>query len=162
MYPNRSFFWKKAISLVFWMSIGAVLSRFVSYTLMGGKEGQTTTPRMIKGVKLSSMAWTLAVTLNFSQRSDLEHILKEWTTLALYCAEKEDFLYHYEVGVDDSNPLIVHIIERYRTKDEYLNIHKKSDVFLTFRSQLKTLQDSGKVVISGFSFQESGHGFTGK
>jgi len=161
-YPNRCFFWKKAIPLVFWMAIGAVMHRCLSYILSQGREGQTYPRTIIQGVKLSSMAWTLVVTLKFSEKLDLDHILKEWATLALYCAEKEDFLYHYEVGIDDSNPLVIHIVERYRTKTEYINLHKNNDVFLKFRSQLKELQDSGKVAVNGFSFQESGHGFTGK
>ena len=150
--------WKKAASLLFWMFLGAVTYRFLS----SNKANRDGIPCIVHGVKLSSMAWTLSVTIAFSEKSDLDRILKDWTALAMYCAENEDFLYHYEVGIDDSNPLIVHIMERYRSQDEYLNVHKKSITFLNFRSQLQALQDSKKVVISGFSFQESGNGFTGK
>jgi quinol monooxygenase YgiN len=144
---NGFIFWKKGTSFLFWMGLGAIIYGLVSTR---NKRGQST------------MAWTLSVTLTFSDPTDLNYILTEWTTLANYCDENEEFLYHYEVGIDDSNPLIAHIIERYKSKDEYLHIHKKSEKFLKFRSQLKELQDTGKVTVSGFSFQESGRGFTSK
>ena len=110
----------------------------------------------------SEKAWSLNVKLTFEEESDLNQILEEWTKVAKYCAEHEDFLLHYEVGLSDSNPLVVYILERYKTKDEYLSIHKKGSAFLNFRPKLAALQENGKVTIEGFSYDELGYGFTGK
>jgi len=104
-------------------------------------------------------AWTLMVTVTFQSTQDLEAITKDWTQVAKYCAEYEPFLYHYEIGKSDSDPLKVHIVERYESKDKYLNVHKNGKEFLKFRPKLKALQDQKKVTIEGFSFQELGYGF---
>uniref|UniRef100_A0A7S1BQ96 ABM domain-containing protein n=2 Tax=Corethron hystrix TaxID=216773 RepID=A0A7S1BQ96_9STRA len=105
-------------------------------------------------------AWTLCVTIAFQNESDMESILDEWKKLAGYCARKEPFLLHYEVGVSDSDALTIHVLERYRSKTEYLQIHKKSDEFLKFRPKLAKLQEENKVTIDGFSYRETGLGFT--
>ena len=107
-------------------------------------------------------AWSLNVKLTFKEESDLQLILKEWTKVASYCAENEDFLLHYEVGVSDVNPLEVIILERYKTKEQYLSIHKQGEEFLKFRPKLAEMQKDGKVSIEGFSYKELGYGFTGK
>ena len=104
-------------------------------------------------------AWTLVVTLKFKSALDQENILREWKPVTKYCAENEPFLYHYEAGRSDSDPLTVHMVERYKTKEDYLNKHKASEEFLNFRHKLKALQDAGKVSIEGFSYQELGYGF---
>lgn len=110
----------------------------------------------------SDKAWSLNVKLTFKQESDLQLIIKEWTKVARYCAENEDFLLHYEVGVSDSNPLEVIILERYKTKEQYLSIHKQGEEFLKFRPKLAEMQEDGRVTIEGFSYKELGYGFTGK
>mmetsp|Transcript_10528 Transcript_10528/g.13348 ORF Transcript_10528/g.13348 Transcript_10528/m.13348 type:complete len:157 (+) Transcript_10528:78-548(+) len=113
-------------------------------------------------IHTSEKAWTLVVKAQFQSESDLQRILKEWKKVADYCAKHETFLLHYEVGISDKDPLDLHILERYRSKEEYLSLHKNGEDFLQFRLILKRLQDEGKVTIDGFSFQELGLGFTGR
>jgi len=125
------------------------------YTIKGGLAKLATSfPKRVPG-----QAWTLIVTVAFQSTQDLEAITKDWTQVAKYCAEYEPFLYHYEIGKSDSDPLKVHIVERYESKEKYLNIHKNGEEFLKFRPKLKALQDGGKVSIEGFSYQELGYGF---
>jgi hypothetical protein len=52
------------------------------------------------------------------------------------------------------------IFERYRRHDrDYLEAHKKSPVFLSFREKMAKMQQQGKVKVDGHSFVESNIGF---
>lgn len=107
----------------------------------------------------SSAAWTLIVTLTFQSKQDMEHIIQDWDVVSRDCEKNEPFLYHYKLGQSDSNPLMLHIVERYESKEKYLTLHKNGEEFLKFRPKLKALQDSGRVAVEGFSFQELEYGF---
>ena len=52
------------------------------------------------------------------------------------------------------------IFERYRSKEDYTGAHRQSPAFAAFRPQMRALQDSGKVSVSGASHQELGVGFS--
>lgn len=97
--------------------------------------------------------------MTFASEQDQKSILNDWKIVSKYCAEYEPFLLHYEAGISDSDPLKVHMVERYESKEDYLNFHKNGKEFLNFRPKLKALQDAGKVTIEGFSYQELGYGF---
>jgi len=104
-------------------------------------------------------AFVLAVQLEFESHNDAESIFAKWHEATDYCFLKEPFLYHYEASQSDQNPLLYMIMERYRSKDDYLNIHKTSEAFQTFRAELKKLDEEGKVKIIGHSYNELGIGF---
>jgi len=140
------------LPIIFGVMLGIGISQ--TFNAIKGLAKLGTSPKRIPGE-----AWALVVTIIFQSNQDLEAITKDWTQVAKYCAENEPFLYHYEVGKSDSDPLKVHILERYESKEKYLNVHKNGDEFLKFRPKLKALQDEGKVTIEGFSYQELGHGF---
>ena len=59
-----------------------------------------------------------------------------------------------------ADPLKYVIFERYRRKDDYTGAHRRSPAFKEFRPQMRALQDSGKVTVTGSSFNELGIGFT--
>lgn len=109
--------------------------------------------------RIPGKAWVLVVTLTFKNMEDQKSILEAWKPVTEYCGKKESFLYHYEAGQNDADPLKLHITERYETKDHYLNAHKTGEEFLKFRPKLKALQDEGKVTVEGFSYKELGVGF---
>lgn len=92
----------------------------------------------------------------------MDQIIKDWKHVAEYCNQFEPFLFHYEIGRNDSDPLKVHIVERYESKEKYLNVHKSGKAFLDFRPKLQKLKEEGKVEIDGFSFLESGEGFVSR
>ena len=104
-------------------------------------------------------AWTLVVTCTFTSEEDQKSILNDWKAVTKDCKDNEPFLHHYEVGRSDSDPLKIHFVERYESKEDYLNKHKSGKEFLKFRPKLKELQDAGKVKVEGFSYQELGLGF---
>jgi quinol monooxygenase YgiN len=110
--------------------------------------------------RLPGNAWVLQVTLTFTSEEDQMKILEEWRPATKYCADREPFLWHYEAGRSDSNPLQIRMVERYESKELYLKKHKTGEEFLKFRPKLKALQDAGRVEVEGFSFQELGYGFT--
>jgi quinol monooxygenase YgiN len=144
---NNSF-----LPIIFGVMLGIGISQ--AFYAMKGLAKSATSPKRIPGE-----AWALVVTIIFQSNQDLEAITKDWKEVAKYCAEYEPFLYHYEIGKSDSDPLKVHILERYESKEKYLNVHKNGDEFLMFRPKLKALQDEWKVSIEGFSYQELGQGF---
>ena len=104
-------------------------------------------------------AWVLSVTFTFKEEADLNYVLESWKDVIEDCREKEPFLLHYEFGRLDSDPLKLHMLERYVSKDDYLQKHKNGAEFLKARPKLKALQDEGKVSIEGYSYQELGRGF---
>lgn len=104
-------------------------------------------------------AFVLAVELTFSKEEDAKNVISAWSKLADWCYENEPFLYHFEVGQSDKDPLKYLVYERYQSKDDYLTAHKSSTAFLEFRPLLKELQDNGLVSIAGNSYNELGTGF---
>lgn len=60
----------------------------------------------------------------------------------------------------DKRPHTFLVTERYRSKEDYLHVHRTSDAFKSFRPKMQAMQESGDVVVSGDSFVELGLGFT--
>jgi len=104
-------------------------------------------------------AWVLAVTFTFKEESDVNYFLETWKDVIKDCRDNEPFLLHYEIGRLESDPLKLHMLERYVGKDDYLKRHKVGVEFLKARPKLKVLQDEGKLSIEGYSYQELGRGF---
>mmetsp|Transcript_6986 Transcript_6986/g.10235 ORF Transcript_6986/g.10235 Transcript_6986/m.10235 type:complete len:166 (-) Transcript_6986:89-586(-) len=149
------------IPVMLYMVLGAAaLQTFRCLFTTSSSSSSSSKQQGLRSTPQPGNAWTLSVKLTFTDQSDLTYILNEWKAVTEYCKKHESsFLYHYEAGISDQNPLELHMLERYRTKEDYLNIHKKGDAFLKFRPKLKALQDARKVVIEGFSYLEGGHGF---
>lgn len=148
------------------LMFGIILGITLSYSIFRGRLKSASLDRAnaaadtgIAQRDKTGSAWTLIVTLTFQSNQEKERILQDWTRVARHCQQNEPFLYHYEVGQNDSDPLKVHIVERYESKEKYLSLHKNGEEFIKFRPKLKALQDEGRVTIEGFSFQELGYGF---
>ena len=105
-------------------------------------------------------AFVLSVTLDFSDEAAAAEVVGAWKDAADYFFANEPFLYAYEVARSDKDPLHYVIIERYRSKKDYVGAHRSSPAFLAFRPKMKALQDGGKVKVGGSSFNELGVGFT--
>ena len=105
-------------------------------------------------------AFVLAVNLQFQDNVSAENLLKAWGQAAEWCVKNEPFLYAYEVAQSDQDPLKYVIFERYRSKEDYTGPHRKSPAFKAFRPQMRLLQESSKVTVTGSSYNELGLGFT--
>ena len=64
-----------------------------------------------------------------------------------------------EIAKSDKNPLHYAIIERYRSKADYVGAHRNSPAFHKFRPKMKALQEAGRVQVGGNSYNELGVGF---
>lgn len=146
---------QKIIPIIAYMALGAVIHQTIHSLLNKFSSSSSSQQRE----RIPGNAWTLVVTLTFTSEDDQKSILNEWKPVTKYCAENEPFLYHYEAGRSESDPLKLHMVERYDSKEHYLNEHKSGEEFLKFRPKLKALQDAGKVTVEGFSYQELGYGF---
>jgi quinol monooxygenase YgiN len=99
--------------------------------------------------------FVLAVTMRFKTTSDYEKFVAIWTPVADHCRNYEPGTLSYEMMQSDKDPNQIMILERYATKDDYLEVHKKSAPFLTFRPQLAALEPE----IAGQSYIESNVGY---
>ena len=107
-------------------------------------------------------AFSLLVSLNFTEEKHKVTFLEDFAPLAAYVKEKEVDTIAYEVLLSDKDPLRVLIMERYKDKEEaYLQVHKTSEPFLEFRPKLQALQEAGLVTVDGESYIDSGLGFVG-
>ena len=106
------------------------------------------------------LAFMLHVGLKFRDAQAAETLLAAWGEAAAWCVKNEPFLYAYEIAQSDKDPLSYVILERYRSRDDYLGAHRRSPAFKAFRPKMRALQDSGGVTVTGGSFNELGLGFT--
>jgi quinol monooxygenase YgiN len=101
--------------------------------------------------------FVLGVSIKFkSQKAKMEfkHI---FLPLAKYVALKEMNTLSYELAESDKDPLLVYLTERYKTKSDYLDIHRKSKEFLEFRQKFSDMKESYEM--SGESYIETNIGF---
>lgn len=103
-------------------------------------------------------AFYLGVKVIFPNGADMSEFESEFERLAEYVRRSEPSTVSYELLRSDKNDLQIYILERYRTKDDYLEIHKKSKPFLAFREKFQRMIERGAVV-DGDSYLESGIGF---
>lgn len=141
-------FFVAAVSSVLALTVGHALGSLGPHTTLGRAKAK------------SEKAFLLSVGLKFSDRESADGLLDAWAAAAAWCLEHEPFLFAYEVAQSDQDPLTYTIIERYRSKADYLGPHRSSPAFKLFRPKMRALQDRGKVVVSGSSYHELGTGFT--
>lgn len=107
---------------------------------------------------VSPNAFFLGVKVIFPNDSDKIRFESEFEKIAAYVRTSELNTISYELLRSDKQPLQIYILERYRSKDDYLEVHKKSKPFIAFREKFQQMIERGAVV-DGDSYQESGIGF---
>lgn len=128
-------------------------------TLVSQPDGRrSTTTGRAKSV--GDNAFVLSVGLQFTDSASAASLLDSWSKAAKWCLNNEPFLYAYEVAQSDKDNLSYVILERYRSKADYVGAHRRSPAFKEFRPKMRELQDLGKVKVSGSSYVELGLGFT--
>jgi quinol monooxygenase YgiN len=103
-------------------------------------------------------AFYLGVKVVFPNEADLTTFEAEFEKLAGYVRASEPVTLSYELLRSDKQPLQVYILERYRSKQDYLEVHKKSQPFLEFREKFQRMIERGAIV-DGDSYTEAGIGF---
>ena len=108
----------------------------------------------------TSPPFSLLVTLQFTEDEYKNKFLQDFVPLADYVRNHEPQTLTYEALQSDQNPLQILILERYVDKEvAFLQVHKSSQAFLTFRPKLKSMQDAGHVIVSGPSYVDTMIGF---
>lgn len=94
----------------------------------------------------------LLVNLEFADSQALAVFREAFKPLSAYVLSQEKGTLVYEVLYSDQDSNKVLIFEKYINKDYYLNVHKTSEPFLTFRPILAKLTEEGKVKVDGSSY----------
>lgn len=99
----------------------------------------------------------LAITLTFHDEKGKGEFIDIFKPFAAWIAQHEFGTLSYELAQSDKDPLIVNILERYRTKADYLDVHKNSPQFLEFRAKMAAMAPN--YVMNGHSYYETNIGF---
>ena len=146
---RRGLVWAVLATVVSTLVVGRLHQRLFVVTTTNGREKA-----------LGEKAFVLSVSLQFTDATTSKELIAAWKEAAEWCYKYEDFLFAYEIAQSDKDPLKYVIIERYRSKDDYVNTHRSSPAFKRFRPKMRALQDGGRVVVTGDSYHELGVGFT--
>jgi quinol monooxygenase YgiN len=138
------------------ISLMAVLGLFFGALLRrGGNSGAA-----FAGANAKEPAFSLLVTLQFASDANRREFLELVEPLAAHVEKREPSTVSYAVLQSDRDPLKMLILERYRDKETaYLQTHRSSAPFRTFRPQLQAMQEAGKVTVTGESFLDTTTGF---
>ena len=102
-------------------------------------------------------AFFLAITITFNSADVKQQFMGIFGPYAKYVAAVEPGTISYELSESDKTPLQIFLVERYVNKEAYINIHRKTDTFVTFRAKLAAL--GGNLTMDGHSYIESNLGF---
>lgn len=100
-------------------------------------------------------AFVLLVDVTFRTVEDRDAALQLWESVAVHCRDHEPGTLSYEAAISDSVPERIVFVERYATKNDYLDVHKSSRPFLAFRAKLGALNPT----ITGHSYVTTDIGF---
>ena len=100
----------------------------------------------------------IGVKISFPTAQDKDTFIADFTPVAEYVRQHEPTTISYELLLSDKDDLHIYIMERYVNKQAYLEVHKKSSEFLSFREKFQKLINGGTKV-DGESYIESNIGF---
>lgn len=104
-------------------------------------------------------AFVLGVSVKFRSTTDKDNFKDIIGPVADYIAKFELNTISYEVMDSDKEPTQIYILERYKTKRDYLEVHRKTEIFLSFREKFQAMITAGLATVDGHSYIESGIGF---
>jgi len=156
-FPCNSALIQKSLPNKSGFCLGLVAYRLLILGLVPGpkQERNNTTKIHDAGEKY----FLLGVTVTFSSDEVKMRFLNAFAPYATYVRENEPTTLSYEIFESDKDSKRVFIFERYVNKDAYINIHRSSESFLKFRSNLTAMTEKGDAVIEGHSYLESGIGY---
>jgi quinol monooxygenase YgiN len=104
-------------------------------------------------------AFFLGVTVQFKSADEKEEFQSIFRPLADYIRKQELDTLSYEMLDSDKVPNQILILERYKNKKAYTEIHRHSKEFLVFKEKLTALLDRTEATLDGHSYIESNIGF---
>ena len=90
-------------------------------------------------------AFFLGITITFIDKSSKDAFIELFAPYAQFVAANEPTTISYELCQSDKNELQLFIIERYVSKEAYLNIHRKTNEFQVFREKLGKMSDVSSI-----------------
>jgi len=100
----------------------------------------------------------LGVKVIFPNEYDKMEFRSEFDRIATFVRDHEPLTISYELLQSDKDPLQIFILERYKDKSAYLDIHKSTKEFMVFRAKFQKMIERGAKV-DGDSYLETGIGF---
>lgn len=134
------------------LAIGALVGAASCYLVM--QMYQTSSNRLS-----SPSAFYLGVKVSFTSEDDKLTFQSDFSKLAEFVRDFEPQTLSYELLQSDKDPLHIYIMERYKNKKAYLEIHKQSKEFIEFRARFQKMIESKSVIVDGQSYVETGIGF---
>jgi quinol monooxygenase YgiN len=143
-------------SLLMAVAVGAL----ISYVIFGKNSNGPLFSKSAMQSRRNAVdkAFYLGVSVTFPSTEEKTKFINLFTPLAKYVKENEFGTLSYELLHSDKETNRILISERYESKDYYLNTHKTSKEFLSFREKFQEMINNGATV-DGHSYIESGIGF---
>ena len=101
--------------------------------------------------------FALLITIKFFSAADKQAFKELFAPFAQWVSINEPTTISYELSESDKDEKQIFITERYLTKNDYLEVHRKSPTFLTFRQKMADM--SSTFTMEGHSYIESNIGF---
>ena len=136
----------------------AVVTVAAAYLLFSMYSRRSSTQTRADREKPTTASFILIVHVTFSSKKVKEDFKVLYAEEAEFCRKSEANTLSYELALSDRDELAGVIIERFRSKDDYLS-HKESSVFKRYREKLKKLEESGDVKLNGQSYYQSNLGY---
>ena len=131
----------------------ALASGVVGAVLAWAHAGRAVRPT----ARAPSPAWQLVVRFTWHDDAPdwaIESFKEEWRALQRYVLDNEPTTLLYVMSdADTGASRVTQVVERYTSKSSYLDIHRHTQAFLTFKSKTKNVTDA-YASISGMSFDE--------
>jgi quinol monooxygenase YgiN len=132
--------------------VGMIAGVSLAYALFLRGEARTRLPS-------TKQAFLLSVVMKFKSIEAKEHFQVLFQPYSEYVRLNEPQTLSYVLYESDKEATQVMIFERYMNKEAYLNIHRVSKEFLSFREKLQSMVSESLVELNGHSYIESSLGY---
>lgn len=135
-----------------YITAGVVIGYLLSYSFRSNAMLSTDSSS-----RQHSKSFLLGIGLKFKDISSRDEFYKFLKPYAEWVRKNEYGTLSYEVFQDEKNELNIYFLERYKTKNDYLNVHRKSEEFLKYKANMIALSD--KYELNGNGYYQSQYGF---
>lgn len=101
----------------------------------------------------------VTVNLTFNNEADRDKYIDLWRPLAEHVSQNEPKTLAFEFCIGRKDPSKCLILERYISKEAYLEVHKTSAAYLQYKAATAALGKRAPLISNGTSFLESNIGY---
>ena len=99
----------------------------------------------------------LGIQIKFKSIACKEDFKALFSPFAAWVKNSEPNTLSYELSESDKDDCIIFLTERYKTKDDYLKVHRVSPQFLEFKEKMMRISENFEM--TGHSYVEAGYGY---